>query len=312
MRSRNAISLTLAAAALLAAGTPSVGRAFELKYLYDLATLSGNLKLDGLQVAWDPAGQELFATGYGAVRIFNPSGVQTYSFRMDLQDSGYPLGVAAAESGDLFVLANRYDGGWALYHANFRGELQGAIALRGVPAEYQRDFHPATIAHANGTVYLADLAGMRILVVDEAGAYVASYDVAEMIGFADSREDLGLAGFNVTRQGELLFTISPLFSAYVVSLDGKMRSWGKPGGAPGKFNIVAGIAADDAGRIYVVDSLKAAVIVFDASLNFIGEYGYRGRAPGRLIGPKGVATGNGKVFVAQNGQRGVTVYRIAE
>jgi DNA-binding beta-propeller fold protein YncE len=186
------------------------------------------------------------------------------------------------------------------------------VKLRDVPPAFLNGFSPNAIAFANGKVYLADRVSMKVLLVDESGAYAASYDLADMMGFPDSREDLGLSGFNVDRQGNILFTVAPMFSAYIVSLDGKMRSWGKPGGGPGKFNITSGIASDDAGRIYIVDSLKCAVLVFDRDLQFVGEYGYRGRTAGRLVSPKSVAVGNGVVYVAQNGQRGVTVYRIAE
>jgi DNA-binding beta-propeller fold protein YncE len=312
MRARFATSL-VAAVALLGAAMPSRAQAFELKYLYDLATLGGNIKLDGLEVSYDANAQELFATGYGVIRIFNPSGVQTFSFRTDAEQYGYPIGVAALEDGDLFLLTYRVNtSDWRLFRANYRGEPQEPVMLRGLPPEYRENFRPNAIAFANGNVYLADRSGMRVLLVDEHGGYVASYDLAAATGFADSRAELGISGFNVDKQGNLLFTVASLFTAYVMSLDGNVRSWGKPGGAPGKFNVISGIASDDAGRFYVVDSLKSAVIAFDAGFNFLGEFGYRGRTPGKLISPKSVAVGNGNLYVAQNGQRGVTVYRIAE
>jgi len=312
MGHRAHISSFMLAAALSAAAAPSPAGALKLEYLYDFATLGGKVRLGGLQVAFDPAGNEIFATGYGAVRIFNTAGVQTFSFRTDYAAEGSLIGVAALADGDLFLLTRRNDRGFGLFRANYRGEPVGEVVLSGIPAEIGADFQPTEIAYANGHVYLADQGQMKVLVLDETGAFAASYDLADMLGVAAARDDLGLSAFNVDREGNLLFTIAPLFTAYVVSPDGAVKSFGKPGSAPGKFNILSGIASDDAGRLYVADSLKSAVLVFDRSFNFLGEFGYRGRAPGNLLRPRSLAAGNGRVYVAQAGDRGVTVFRIDE
>jgi len=169
------------------------------------------------------------------------------------------------------------------------------------------------MVYAQGRIYLADLPRMKVLVVDEQGAYAASYDLATLIDLEEkNREDAGLGGFNVDPAGNLLFTVPPLFRAYVLSPGGEVRSFGTPGSAPGKFNVVNGIAGDETGRLYVVDTLKCAVLAFDRDFKFLGEFGYRGYSPGRLIAPRSVAVGNGNVYVAQYGGRGVTVYRVAD
>jgi DNA-binding beta-propeller fold protein YncE len=125
-------------------------------------------------------------------------------------------------------------------------------------------------------------------------------------------EEGGLTGFSVAPDGTLLFTVATLFQAYAVAPDGSVRVWGKPGGAPGKFNVAKGIAADDRGRYYVLDALKSAVIAFDGQLDFLGEFGYRGDRPGNLVFPTGIAFGGGRIYVAQNGDRGVAVYRVLD
>jgi hypothetical protein len=305
-RARNA-SLVLA---LVVAALPARAAAFELKYLYDLATLTGNIKINGFSLAFDPEAREIFALGYGAVRIFNQAGIQTYQFRGD-DEFGNPIGVAPLEDGELVLLSYR-EGKWSLVRANFRGEPQELMPITGLPASFPTDFNPGEIAFAKGKIHLADMPRMRVLVLDEHGAYVTSYDLAALLDVEQKRADLGLNGFNVDREGNILFTVAPLFKAYTLSPTSGLRTWGTPGGAPGKFNIVAGIAADDQGRIYVVDMLKCAVITFDRDLNFIGEFGYRGYSPGRLIAPRSVAVGNGNVYVAQYGGRGVTVFKVAE
>jgi DNA-binding beta-propeller fold protein YncE len=297
--------------ALLGGAAPARGAGLDARFLYDLATLTGAVRLSGLGLSFDPTARELFTVGYGTVRIFNSAGVETYSFVGD-DEFGSPLAVAAQDDGDLLLLTVKGND-YSIVRANFRGEPQGRLQASGVPQGFAQDFYPGAIVYAKGKVYLADLPRMKVLVVDERGAYVASYDLATLIDLEErKKEDAGLGGFGVDPAGNLLFTVPPLFKAYVLSPGGEVRSFGTPGSAPGKFNVVTGIAGDDAGRIYVVDMLKCAVIVFDRDLKFLGEFGYRGYSPGRLIAPRSVAVGNGNVYVAQYGGRGVTVYRVAE
>ena len=54
-----------------------------------------------------------------------------------------------------------------------------------------------------------------------------------------------------------------------------MHSFGTRGSGPGKFNIVAGIAADESGHLFVTDTLRAVVIAFDKELKFVGEFSRR-------------------------------------
>jgi len=292
----------------LAVAGPIPAGGMTLGYMYDLADTTGPLRESPGDVWYDAEAREIFVVGYGVVRIFTDTGMETYSFRLD-PELGYPVSVAALESGDLLVLARR-DDRTSVVRCNFRGEPQGELALTDAPPELAAGFHPSAIRRAGGRTYLADLVGMKVLVVDDAGATLAFHDVARMLELDDQAD--GLTGFGVAPDGSLLFTVATLFQAYVVAPGGSVRAWGKPGGAPGKFNVVKGIAADDRGRFYVLDALKSAVIAFDGQLNFVGEFGYRGDRPGNLVYPTGIAFGGGRVYVAQNGDRGVAVYRILE
>lgn len=298
-------------AALVAGFSPVAADAMSLGYMYDLSDTTGPIRESPGDVWYDAEAREVYVVGYGVVRIFTETGMESYSFRLE-PALGFPVGVAALESGDLLVLVRRDDRTKVL-RCNFRGEPAGELALTGVPADFAAGFNPSAIRRAGGRTYLADFAGMKVLVVDDAGAYVASHDIAHLLQLdGGNRDDTGLTGFSVARDGTLLFTIATLFQAYTVAPDGSVRSWGKPGGAPGKFNVLKGIVADDRGRFYVLDGLKSAVIAFDAGLNFLGEFGYRGDRPGNLAYPTGIAFGDKRVYVAQNGNRGVAVFSIIE
>lgn len=293
------------APALLAASTP---RGFRLEYRYNLATVAGDIHTSAATLNYDREAQEVFVTGYGQVRIFNAAGMETYRFGD--ADLGTIYGVAALEDGDLLVLAYR-DEKPGLLRCNFRGELIQAVELTGVPEPF-RGMRPNAIAYQGGRVYLADLQEMRVVLVDPGGKHLASYDLAERIAVGDKRQDHGMNGFGVDRDGSMLFTVAPLFKAFVVPLQGPVRSFGRPGSAPGSFGIVAGIGSDASGRYYVADSLKCAVMVFDSNLSFLGEFGARGARPGQLLGPTSVAVAADRVFISQNGARGVAVYQVRE
>ena len=291
---------------LLAASTP---RAFRLEYRYNLATVAGDVHTSAATLNYDRQAQEVFVIGHGQVRIFNAAGMETYRFGEEA-GLGTIYGVAALEDGDLLVLAYR-DEKPCLLRCNFRGELVQAVELTGVPEPF-RGMRPNAIAYQGGRVYLADLQEMRVVLVDQEGKHLASYDLAERIAVADKRQDHGMNGFGVDRDGSMLFTVAPLFKAFVVPLQGQVRSFGRPGSGPGNFGIVAGIGSDARGRYYVADSLKCAVLVFDSNLNFVGEFGTRGYRPGQLLGPTSVAVAGDRVFISQNGARGVAVYQVRE
>jgi hypothetical protein len=281
-------------------GDPS----FATTYLYSLSTVTGRLAQGWLEVSYDPQAREVYAFASGAVRIFADSGMEVFKFRGEPQRPVNSL--VALEDGDLAVLTTQ-DGRWALVRCDYRGEPLAPIVPTSAPA----DFNPDQILYANGLLYVADRPGMKVLVLDLEGAVRGSYDLAQRLGFDDAkRSSTGLTGFNVDAQGRFLFTIAPLFKAYVMDPKGEYAEFGRAGGAPGLFNIVTGIAADASGNLYLADTLKSAIIVFDKDFRFLTEFGYRGVGPGQLIAPRSIAVGGDKLFVAQGGNRGVAVFAV--
>src|SRR5262249_20525691 len=132
------------------------------------------------------------------------------------------------------------------------------------------------------------------------GREQALFDFGAQLGFdGPKRADNDMRGFSVDHAGNMYFTIPTQFSAFVATPDGKVRSFGTRGSSPGKFSVVAGIAADDDGHIYITDILRAVVMVFDRDFRFLGEFGYRGNGAENLVGPSAVVVGNGRVYVSQ-------------
>jgi hypothetical protein len=288
-------------------GGAQPARAVTFEYVHRLSTLDGFVPFSGARITYDDAARELFVYSEGRVRIFNESGMEIFSTG-DTPEVGHVVSAAALENGDLLALSYRY-GKPLLLRCNFRGELLRELALSGLPAELG-DFRAHVLRHRAGRIYLADLARMRIVVADLEGRFEKAFDAAALLDVAEKREQVGLKGFNVDPAGNMLFTSQPLFRAYVLTLDGKLTAFGQRGSAAGKFNVVGGIAADERGYHYVTDLLKSSVLVFDADLKFVTEFGARGDDPGNLNSPVDVAAGNGMVFVSQLGRRGVSVFRL--
>jgi DNA-binding beta-propeller fold protein YncE len=300
--------LSIALLLVAAARGPAPGaEPFDTAYLHNLSSSFGELPLQNVGLSYDPVHREIYVTGDGPVRVFNESGMEVYTFR-DAPELGAVRSIAALEDGDLLALSFR-DGKRRLFRCTFRGEYLGEVVPRNVPERFAA-LSPSVMRYADGKVFLVDGPAMRILVVDPDGEYVASYDVGDKLEVGDQREKLGLRGFSVDRLGNLLFTIQPLFRAYLMTPEGEIQGFGQKGSAPGKFNIVGGITRDDAGNFYVADLLKSAILVFDPDFRFVKEFGYRGRKPGSLAAPEEIVAAGELLFVSNRGRKGVSVFRV--
>ena len=301
-----ALVIALAATAALA---PAPARAAAgLTFLYALSDSNGPVATSWVRLAHDPRAHEIFVLdpSEGIVHVFNRAGMETFSFGDD-EAVGAVADIAVLEGGDV-VLLSWFSGKLTLLRCNFRGEPIGRIALHGAPADLG-DFVPDRVRAVGGTLYLAASQQMRAVAMSPDGEWLRTYDAS---GLATGRKkgDAGFTGFGVDASGNVLFTVAPMFQAFVLSPDGHLRSFGVRGGAPGRFNVVGGIAADDAGNLYVTDVLRSVVMVFDSAFTFQGEFGYRGAAPENLIAPRDLVVGDGQVFVTQSAGRGVSVFRI--
>jgi hypothetical protein len=199
--------------ALAAARGPDAGLGFDATYLHSLSTNFGALPLSGVGLSYDPRHRELYVIGDGLVRVFNESGMEIYSFG-DSTELGVVQGIAALEDGGLLAFGQR-GGKLGLARCTFRGEFLHEVVPRNLPQSLAA-FSPTVMRYHDGKIYLLD-AEMRIVVLDEAGEYVTSYDVAQKLESADKRAQLGIRGFSVDSEGNILFTIQPLFKAYLMT-----------------------------------------------------------------------------------------------
>ncbi len=284
-------------------------------YLYNLSNFTGTIRYNWVRPFVDRERNEIYiANGQDqSVRIFNENGMEVYNFGDDENLSGM-LDGTVDEQGNIFILRIKYDGGLPkneIVQCNFRGEPTSTIEIKDLPPEFSTSAIHRLI-YVRGALYLANLISKQVIVTDTNGHFKKGYDIAKILNFDEKeRDELNIVGFYVAPDGNIFFTIPVLFTAYKLSPDGRLQPFGKKGSAPGKFNIVAGIASDDKGYIYVVDKLRAVVMIFDKGFKFQSEFGYRGPRPGNLIAPNQVEVdGKGRVYVTQSARRGVSVFQV--
>jgi DNA-binding beta-propeller fold protein YncE len=282
-------------------------------YLYHLSSFAGTVPLESATFAIDEARQEVYVltAGDDAVRIFNAAGMQVYRFAIGNQ-FGQISDLALVGDGDILLLGSRRrDDPARLLRCDYRGEVQGEIFFTGLPPELG-GFQPSRLVLRQGRLYLADLGGMLVAVFDLQGGYLEHFDLGEILGKggAGGQFEGEMGGFDVDRDGGLLFTVPTDFHGYRLRPGQELEYFGEPGGLPGRFNVVTGIAAGPDGLIFVTDSLKSVICVFDRNLNFLAEFGSRGIHADGLIVPQNLAVSrSGRLYVTQLAKQGIKVFR---
>ena len=298
-------------ALVVLASTPVASQAVvKGSYLYNLSNFYGNVGYEWCRPYFDARTGEIFVAAGGRVQIFNSTGMETYTFSEG--ELGTIQDVSTDSDGNILTLSWNYPD-YFIGKCNYRGELQKEIRPTGIPADFT-DFAPNRMIYRDREIYLVDRTRLRVAVVDRDGAYQRGYDLASLIEVKEKdRLDNDIFGFSIDRDGNMLFTVPAQFKAYRVTPEGKIDSFGRRGSGPGRFGVVAGIVSDGKGNFLVADTLRCVVLIFDKNFQFQSEFGFRGLAPGRLIGPKELESdGGSRVFVTQLRKRGVSVYNVTE
>jgi len=297
--------------AFLALSSNHVIAGVEASYLHRLSNFSGPIPFNWVNISIDEARKEIYVVDSQKtnITVFNEQGMEVYRFGDD-ESLGRPIAVSLDSDGNILVLSKN-GSSTAIIKCNFRGEPIAEVDLKNFPPDFF-GFSPSRMVYRQELLYLLDSGSLKIAVTDANGVFQNGYDIMTLAGIEENKRDsIDIDGFSVAPQGNILFTIPVKFAAFVLSPDGKIIKFGSPGGAPGRFNNVAGIVADDRGYYYVADKLKSAVIIFDKNFQFELEFGYRGTRPENLNGPRNMALDSqGRLYVSQLGNKGVSVFKI--
>lgn len=306
-RTRGLLAVMLTALACLV-WVPPVQAQVRATYLYSLANFGGRLPYDWVRVQVDRERDETYVLYQNLIRIFNTSGMEVFSFGDDL-DLGQIVDAVVDATGEL-ILLSYVEGQPRLTRCDFRGEPLGVMQVRGLPDGLE--FRPNRLVHRGGLLYFLSPRAPGVIVTDGTGAFREHIDLFRLLELEETeRGDVEVFGFSVDDQGSLYFTIPIFFKAYKLTSDGRLTSFGRPGSAPGRFGVAAGIVADSQGRVLVADKLRCVVLVFDQDFNFLTEFGYRGSRPENLVVPDEIAIDTkDRVYVTQGRRRGVSVFTL--
>jgi hypothetical protein len=235
--------------------------------------------------------------------------MEVFSFGDDL-DLGQILDAAVDRNGDIILLSYK-ESHSLVTRCNFRGEPVAPIEIRNLPAGLALGANRMILR--NGLLYFASLGASTVIVTDIAGEYRSHFRLLPELNVEKGKlEGAESIGFTVDEEGAAYLTVPALFTVFKRAADGKLTSFGTPGSTPGKFGVVAGIAIDKRGNVFVADKLKSVVLVFDKTFKFLTEFGYRGPKPGNLIVPDDIAIDRrDRVYVSQSRRRGVSVFGLA-
>ncbi len=308
-RRRLGVGLAVAATAgWLGIGTDALFAEVRSTYLYSLSSLAGQLPYDGVRVRVDAERDETYVIYQNVIRIFNPSGMEVFSFGDGLE-VGQILDAAIDRNGDILLLSFK-DSKPLVTRCNYRGVPVGPLAITNLPDGLV--FVANRMLHRNGLLYFVSLATSSVTITDASGTFRKHIDFLPMLEVEDRQKgEAETIGFTVDEEGNIFFTMPAIFKVYRYSPDGRLTYFGKAGSAPGRFGIVAGIVSDRQGNLFVADRLKCVVMVFDRDFNFLTEFGYRGSRPGNLIQPEDVAIDRqDRLYVSQWRRRGVSVFAL--
>jgi DNA-binding beta-propeller fold protein YncE len=284
--------------------------AVQTSFLYTLSNFSGPVPYSSVGITVDRSRNEVYIINpkENDIRVFNDQGMEIYRFGED-GSLGRVYDLAVKKDGNIIVLSKR-NFNISILLCNFRGEPVSTLELKNFPPEFS-GFIPTRMICQHELLYLLDSGSLRLAVTDTDGVFQKGYDLGLLAAIEESkRAQTAIGGFSVDREGNMLFTIPVLFAAYKLTPDGNLVSFGKRGSTPGTFNIVGAIAVDDRGYYYVADKLKSAILIFDTNFTFQYQFGLRGLGPDNLVGPRDLALGEGKLYVSQLLNRGVSVFKL--
>lgn len=290
-------------------------------YLYQLSSFTGPVSSLWSRLAVDEATGDLYSLNrqVSLLQIYNQHSMLIHAYGEDYQLASAADLVAGSNS-EVYLL-QRTTTGQKLLHLDYRGELLGTVDLQKIPDAFQ-PFRPTRLEFRDEKLYLLDVTALRLVILSADGEFLNGYLIRDLLMelMVDNEEEqeklkeMDFNGFCVDARGAMYFTAPASFTVFKMEPGGELRAFGSSGSSPGKFGIVAGIAVDLKGNLYVADKLRSVVIIFDKDFKFIREFGYRGIKPENLVAPDDVVIDerNNKIYVAQAANRGVSVFQLSQ
>jgi hypothetical protein len=215
-----------------------------------------------------------------------------------LDQLSYPLRLKAAAMGRVLAL-----NGKTLKIARLAadGSFVGFLEAQNVPAP--SDIVPRSMdVDANDNVYILDVLGARVLVVDNTGKYLRQIPFPIDYGFiSDVAVDQKGAVFILDSLKSQVFKAAPGAATFQVFASG-LQSY---------LYFAVNLDIDSQGRIFLLDQNDSAVILLGPDGSFQGRYLSFGWKVGQLNNPsQACITENGTIVIADRSNSRVQLFKI--
>lgn len=233
---------------------------------------------------------------------------------------GYPMDVAAAGGGILFVISR----GYAIPLPGFGVDMFARVGKTTIEEDHIGDFARGGFTWAvgiavskDGNVYCSDEYECTVSVFDPDG--IQTFPEFDLEGehidrWGEKGSEPGMlsgpAGLAFDANDDLYIVDSLNNRVQVFSKAGDFsRGWGKGGAAAGEFDRPWGITIDGEGAVYIADWGNHRVQKFGPDGEYVMSFGGLGEEAGSLDHPSGVAVdSDGDVYVTDWGNRRVVVF----
>lgn len=210
-----------------------------------------------------------------------------------------PLRVVTNSQGEIFVLDNRQ----RILRLDPQGEFQGNLAFEGVPASSATVVPRALAAGPQDELYVLDVFGGRVLVLNRSGAYQRQIDLPADAGMASD--------IAVDAKGTVLIVDS--LRSVILSAGKDARGFTPVGPAmKDQLAFPLALAADARGMMFLPDRNAGSVVVLRRDGSFAGRQLGRGWNEGLLRYPAHLCVSDkGQLFIADQGNNRVQMFTIA-
>jgi len=157
---------------------------------------------------------------------------------------------------------------------------------------------------------------MGMTVDKEKNLYITSFQTGKLVSLDVNGRgiDAGTPQLNGRLYGidryENTFAVTDFAHDQVIFLNSRGRvtgTAGKPGNGPGAFHGPEGVAFDDEGNLYVVDSGNHRVQKLNRKGEYILSFGHKGRSRNAFMKPSDVAVRGSIIYITDTGNRRIVV-----
>lgn len=217
---------------------------------------------------------------------------------LKFQQIAYPVRVRANSKGELFVLDGKSR---SVYRIGADGAFLGVIDSASIPQP--SFFEPRSVAiDRSDAIYMLDVYGERILLMDPSGKYQRQIPLPKGAGF--------FSDLNVDSRGNIFLVDSLNGQVYKAAKDATtFQILAK--GLESYLYFGVNLETDKQGRIFLLDQNEGAVILLGQDGSFQGRYLTIGWKKGQLFYPsQGCLTEDGKFVVADRNNSRVQLFQV--